>query len=101
MIIVYIGAKFFPGAKLNFAENLLRFRDDHPAIIFKGETSNKEVRISYKELYARVGELSARLAQLGVVAGDRVVAYAPNIPDTIVAMLAATRYELVCMLFRI
>lgn len=97
MLVCCLGAKFFPGAKLNFAENLLRFRDDHPAIIFKGETSNQEVCITYKELYARVRELSARLAQLGVVAGDRVVAYAPNIPDTIVAMLAATRYEYECL----
>lgn len=84
------GAKFFPGARLNFAENLLRFRDDHPAIVFKAETSNVETVITYKELFVRVAQLSARLAELGVVPGDRVVAYTPNIPETIIAMLAAT-----------
>lgn len=84
------GAKFFPGARLNFAENLLRFRDDHPAIVFKAETSNTETVITYKELYARVAQLSARLAELSVVPGDHVVAYTPNIPETIIAMLAAT-----------
>ncbi|RLN60039.1 hypothetical protein BBJ29_004075 [Phytophthora kernoviae] len=84
------GAKFFPGARLNFAENLLRFRDDHPAIIFKAETSNQEETISYKELYERVAVLSVRLMEMGVVAGDRIAAFIPNIPEAIVAMLAAT-----------
>ncbi|KAG6974491.1 hypothetical protein JG688_00003055 [Phytophthora aleatoria] len=84
------GAKFFPGARLNFAENLLRFRDDRPAIIFKAETGNQEEVISYKELYDRVAQLSARLAEMGVVAGDRVAAFIPNIPEAIIAMLATT-----------
>ncbi|TYZ64319.1 hypothetical protein PybrP1_007536 [[Pythium] brassicae (nom. inval.)] len=84
------GAKFFPGSRLNFAENLLRFRDEHPAIVFRAETSNQETVITYRDLYVRVAQLSARLAQLGVVAGDRVVAYTPNLPETIIAMLAAT-----------
>lgn len=84
------GAKFFVGTRLNFAENLLRFRDDHPAIVFKGETSNQEVTISYRQLYTRVARLARRLAAMGVVAGDRVVAYTPNIPEAIIAMLAAT-----------
>ncbi|EGZ26489.1 hypothetical protein PHYSODRAFT_297189 [Phytophthora sojae] len=84
------GAKFFPEARLNFAENLLRFRDDCPAIIFKAETSNQEEVMSFKELYERVAKLSARLAEMGVVAGDRVAAYIPNIPEAIVAMLATT-----------
>ncbi|KAJ0400276.1 hypothetical protein P43SY_006116 [Pythium insidiosum] len=84
------GAKFFVDSRLNFAENLLRFRDDHPAIIFKGETSNQEVTISYKQLYARVARLAHRLGEMGVTAGDRVVGYLPNIPEAIIAMLAAT-----------
>ncbi|TMW65806.1 hypothetical protein Poli38472_003571 [Pythium oligandrum] len=84
------GAKFFVGSRLNFAENLLRFRDDHPAIIFKGETSNHEVTITYKELYQRVAQLAKRLEQVGVGVGDRVVAYTPNLPETIIGMLAAT-----------
>ncbi|RLN70653.1 hypothetical protein BBJ28_00015071, partial [Nothophytophthora sp. Chile5] len=86
-----IGAKFFPGARLNFAENLLRFRDNRPAIVFKAETSNQEEVISYAQLYDRVASLSARLSELGVVAGDRIAAYIPNIPEAIIAMLAATR----------
>jgi acetoacetyl-CoA synthetase len=84
------GAKFFPGARLNFAENLLRFRDDHAAIIFKGETSNRQTTITYRQLYARVARLAHRLSQVGVTVGDRVVAYTPNVPDAIIAMLAAT-----------
>ncbi|KAF0683870.1 Aste57867_24096 [Aphanomyces stellatus] len=84
------GAKFFPGARLNFAENLLRFRDDRTALVFKSETSNQATRITYNQLYERVAALSQRLRQLGVVPGDRVVGYMPNTPDTIVAMLAAT-----------
>ncbi|RLN74450.1 hypothetical protein BBJ28_00010928 [Nothophytophthora sp. Chile5] len=86
-----IRAKFFSGARLNFAENLLRFRDNRPAIVFKAETSNQEEAISYAQLYDRVASLSARLAELGVVAGDRIAAYIPNIPEAIIAMLAATR----------
>lgn len=86
------GASFFPGCKLNFAENLLRFRDDHPAIIFKAETNRREVTITYRELYDRVARLAAQLSAMGVVPGDRVVAYTPCIPDAIIAMLAATRY---------
>jgi acetoacetyl-CoA synthetase len=85
------GASFFPGCKLNFAENLLRFRDDHPAIIFKAETNRREVTITYRELYDRVARLAAQLSAMGVVPGDRVVAYTPCIPDAIIAMLAATR----------
>ncbi len=83
------GAKWFVGARLNFAENLLRYRDDHIAFIFKGETQ-KSVRMSYAELYDSVARLAKSLRELGVAPGDRVVGYMPNMIETAVAMLAAT-----------
>ncbi len=82
------GARWFPGARLNFAENLLRYRDDHLAIIFRGETE-KMSRMTYAELYDAVARLATSLRGLGVVAGDRVVGYMPNLPETAIAMLAA------------
>ena len=83
------GTKWFPGAELNFAENLLRYRDDKIAFIFKCET-RPSVYITYEELYRVVGRLASTLKKLGVKKGDRVVAYMPNIPETAIAMLAST-----------
>ena len=83
------GAKWFPGAKLNFAENLLRYRDDRIAFIFKGETQ-KSARMTYAELYTTVARLAKSLRELGVGAGDRVAGYMPNLIETAVAMLATT-----------
>ena len=83
------GAKWFVGARLNFAENLLRYRDDHTAFIFKGETQ-KSAKMSYRELYDSVARLAKSLRQIGVIPGDRVVAYLPNMMETAIAMLAAT-----------
>ncbi len=83
------GAKWFVGAKLNFAENLLRYRDDHTAFIFKGETQ-KEARMSYGELYDSVARLAKSLRDMGVSTGDRVAAYMPNMMETAIAMLAST-----------
>jgi len=82
------GAKWFPGAKLNFAENLLRFRDDRPALVFRSEPGSTR-RMTYAELYDQTARLAARLRETGVGPGDRVVGYMPNIPETVVAMLAA------------
>ena len=82
------GAKWFAGAQLNFAENLLRFRDDHPAFIFRGETQ-KSRRMTYAELYDAVARLAGSLRASGVSSGDRVVGYMPNLVETAVAMLAA------------
>ncbi len=82
------GAKWFPGARLNFAENLLRFRDDHPALVFRGETQ-KQSRLTYAELYDRVARLARSLRLLGVVPGDRVAGYMPNMMETVIAMLAS------------
>jgi len=83
------GAKWFSGARLNFAENLLRYRDDRLAFIFKGETQ-KYARMTYRELYTTVARLAKSLRQLGVEPGDRVAAYMPNMMETAIAMLAAT-----------
>ncbi|HEY5731052.1 MAG TPA: acetyl-coenzyme A synthetase N-terminal domain-containing protein, partial [Anaerolineales bacterium] len=66
------GAKWFPGAKLNFAENLLRYRDDQLAFIFKGETQVSR-QMTYAELYDEVARLSKSLKESGIGAGDRVV----------------------------
>ncbi len=82
------GAKWFPGARLNFAENLLRFRDDQPALIFRGET-RKRASMTYAELYRSVGRLAQSLRALGVTAGDRVAGYMPNLMETAIAMLAS------------
>ena len=83
------GAKWFPGARLNFAENLLRYRDDRLAFIFKGETQTSR-RMTYMELYDSVARLALSLKESGVGEGDRVVGYMPNLIETAVAMLAAT-----------
>lgn len=83
------GAKWFAGAHLNFAENLLRYRDDHLAFIFKGETQ-KYRQMTYGELYYTVARLAKSLKDIGVKPGDRVVAYMPNLMETAMAMLAAT-----------
>ncbi|MEW6440990.1 MAG: acetoacetate--CoA ligase [bacterium] len=83
------GAKWFPGAKLNYAENLLRYRDDRVAFVFKGENRQTK-RMTYAELYRCVSALAGSLRQAGVVPGDRVVGYMPNMIETVAAMLAAT-----------
>jgi len=81
------GAKWFSGAKLNFAENLLSRKDDHKAIIFWGEDSVKRT-LTYAELYEQVRRTAAGLKKLGVTKGDRVAAFMPNMPESIIGMLA-------------
>ena len=83
------GAKWFEGARLNFAENLLKYRDDHTALIFRGETQ-KTSKMTYAGLYDSVARLAKSLRGAGVSPGDRVVAYMPNMNETAIAMLAAT-----------
>jgi len=83
------GAKWFSGTRLNFAENLLRYRDDHRALIFKGE-DQVAARMTYAELYDEVARVASSLRTAGVQAADRVVGFMPNMPETIIAMLAAT-----------
>jgi acetoacetyl-CoA synthetase len=82
------GARWFSGARLNFAENLLRYRDDRAALVFTGE-GRETVRISYAELLSRVGRLALALRTAGVTPGDRVAGFLPNLPETVIAMLAA------------
>ena len=83
------GAKWFSGARLNFAENILRYRDDKTAIIFKGE-ENAPVKITYRALYDETARLAKALREIGVGQGDRVAGFMPNRPETITAMLAAS-----------
>jgi acetoacetyl-CoA synthetase len=83
------GAKWFEGARLNFAENLLRYRDDHAALVFKGE-GRPSIKMTYAELYDEVARVAAALKALGIRPGERVVGFMPNMPQTIIAMLAAT-----------
>ncbi len=81
------GARFYPEVRLNFAENLLRRRDGHDAIVFWGEDKVRR-RLSYAELHDLVARTAAALAGLGVGEGDRVAGFMPNMPETVVAMLA-------------
>ncbi len=83
------GTKWFVGAKLNFAENLLRYRDDQLAFIFRGE-NQKIGKMTYRELYHTVARLATSLRRMGIAPGDRVVGYMPNLMETAIAMLAAT-----------
>ncbi|MGM0428683.1 MAG: acetoacetate--CoA ligase [Pseudomonadota bacterium] len=83
------GAKWFPEAKLNFAENLLRHKDDHIALIFRGENGVRQ-QLTYAELNHEVAAFAAGLSQRGVEAGDRVAAMMPNCIETIIGMLATT-----------
>ena len=84
------GARWFSGATLNFAENLLRHRDDRTAIVFRGETMHASRRLTHAELYRAVAGLARALRAEGVGPGARVVGFMPNMPETIIAMLAAT-----------
>jgi acetoacetyl-CoA synthetase len=83
------GTKWFSGARLNFAENLLRFRDDQVALIFKGE-ANDSVSMTYEVLYDEVARVAKSLKESGVEVGDRVAGFIPNMPEAIIGMLAAT-----------
>jgi acetoacetyl-CoA synthetase len=83
------GARWFVGAELNFAENLLRHQDDRPAIIAWTEDGRRR-ELSQRELYEEVARLAAALRRQGVGAGDRVAAVMPHAPETIIAMLATT-----------
>ncbi|MCA3153375.1 MAG: acetoacetate--CoA ligase [Rhodocyclaceae bacterium] len=81
------GARWFPGARLNYAENLLRRADDAVAIVFRGEGKVRS-SLTYAELHHEVSRLQQALRAAGVGVGDRVAGYVPNIPGAIIAMLA-------------
>jgi acetoacetyl-CoA synthetase len=83
------GAKWFSGARLNFAENLLRFRDERIALISRSEGRERS-SLTYSDLYRKVGRVANSLRETGVRAGDRVGGYLPNIEEAAIAMLAAT-----------
>lgn len=81
------GARWFPQARLNYAENLLRRRDNAPALVFWGEDRVKS-SVTFAELHQEVSRLAQALRNSGLRAGDRVAAYLPNIPGAVIAMLA-------------
>jgi acetoacetyl-CoA synthetase len=82
------GPEWFPGARLNFAENLLRFTDEQDALVFWNELGRQKV-LSYRELNHEVDRFAAALRAMGIGAGDRVAGLMPNLPETVIAMLAA------------
>jgi len=83
------GAEWFPDAHLNFAENLLRYRDDRAALVSVTETGLNST-LTYQQLFQQVAGVAAALREAGIRPGDRVAGYMPNLPETIIAMLATT-----------
>ncbi len=83
------GTKWFPEARLNFAENMLKYQDDRCALLFAGEDSSRR-HISYAELNVQVAQVANALRRSGVQPGDRVAGYLPNLPETVIAMLGAS-----------
>jgi acetoacetyl-CoA synthetase len=83
------GASWFSEARLNFAQNLLRYRDERTALIFRGETQ-ESARLTYAELYTAVARLADSMRAMGIGVGDRVAGYMPNMPETVIGMLAAS-----------
>ena len=82
------GAVWFAGARLNFAENLLRHRDQRRALVYCDE-DDRQRTLTYAQLYQQVARYAAALRRLGVRRGDRVAGYLPNIPEAVIAMLAS------------
>ncbi|WP_205849147.1 acetoacetate--CoA ligase [Natronospirillum operosum] len=82
------GARWFPEARLNFAENLLRYRDERPALVFRDEEGHG-LTLTYAELYTEVARLAHALRTHGIVSGDRVSGFMPNMAETVIAMLAS------------
>lgn len=81
------GASWLPGGKLNYAENLLRRRDSKIALVFHGEDKVRRV-VSYSELTSQVSAVASWMRKKGIGKGDRVAAVMPNMPETVIAMLA-------------
>src|SRR5579864_5540086 len=82
------GARFFPAARLNYAENLLRKRDSSDALVFRGEDKVRR-RLSWAELYDQVSRLAQAMKADGIGPGDRIGGIVANMPEAIVGMLAA------------
>ena len=83
------GARWFSGAELNFAENLLRWRDERPALIWRDERGRRR-ELSHAQLAIEVAAAAAGLRRLGIGRGDRVAAFLPNCIEAVVGMLATT-----------
>ncbi|HWG10807.1 MAG TPA: acetoacetate--CoA ligase [Rhodanobacteraceae bacterium] len=83
------GAHWFPNVRLNFAQNLLRFNDERPALVFRNEWGHAR-EISYAQLHVEVARVALALKAAGVGSGDRVAGFMPNTPETVIAMLATT-----------
>ncbi len=83
------GPRWFRGARLNFAENLLRWDDDRPALVFWNEAGRRRA-LTHAELRVEAGRVAAALADLGIRPGDRVAGFLPNLPETVIAMLGTT-----------
>jgi acetoacetyl-CoA synthetase len=81
------GAQFFPDAQLNYAENLLRRRDENPAIFFRAE-DQIECQLTWRELYDQVSCLAQAMQNSGIQPGDCVAGYLPNMPEAVIACLA-------------
>ena len=86
---IFYKNQFFPDTKLNYAENLLRKNNTDPAIIFKSENGHKEI-LSWKNLISKVQKISTWMRSNGIKKGDRVAAYLPNIPETVIAYLGTS-----------
>jgi acetoacetyl-CoA synthetase len=84
-----LGPRWFPWARLNFAENLLRYSDDQPAIVFWNE-DGRQRELSFAQLTREAARVAASLTALGVKEGDRVAGFMPNLPETVIAMLGST-----------
>ncbi len=84
------GPFWFPDLRLNFAENLLRWNDEHPAIVSWNEDGSAEETITYSELRRMALALARSMRQAGIRPGDRIAGFLPNIPEAVVAMLATT-----------
>jgi acetoacetyl-CoA synthetase len=82
-----LGPRWFTGARLNFAENLLRYKDERPAIVFWNERGRQSL-LTFAELALQVNRVAAALRDHGIVAGDRVAGFLPNMPEAVIAMLA-------------
>ncbi|HVL66588.1 MAG TPA: acetoacetate--CoA ligase [Vicinamibacterales bacterium] len=82
------GARFFPDARLNFAENVLRQAGPGPALVFNGENQRRRT-VSHDELRAAVARFASALREAGIRPGDRVAGYIPNMPEAVVAALGA------------
>jgi acetoacetyl-CoA synthetase len=82
-----LGPRWFSGARLNFTENLLRFADDRPAVVFWNERGRQRA-VSYRELGAEVARVTEALRAHGIAPGDRIAGFLPNMPEAVIAMLA-------------